>query len=203
MITIRNETPEDYDTVLRLNYDAFVTLHYEGRVRADEHYLIHLLRNSPSVIRELTFVAERDGEIAGHILYTHSAVVRSDGSETPTLTFGPLCVKPKYHKQGIGALLVRHSMDAARRLGHGAVLITGVPDYYPKLGFKRAREYGLTQSDGTSPDSFMAYELTPGYLGGAGGVLRFLAPEYELSEVIGPDFDEFHARFCIDNGIVD
>ncbi|MDR0863219.1 MAG: N-acetyltransferase [Oscillospiraceae bacterium] len=201
MITIRNETPEDYKALLRLTYDAFLTLDYPGRRRMDEHYLLHLLRSSPSVIRELTFVAERDGEVVGHILYTHSAISRPDGGETATLTFGPLSVLPQYQRSGIGAALVRHSMDRARELGHGAVLITGVTDYYPKLGFRRAREFGLTLEDGTAPDAFMAYELTDGYLGADGGVARFLAPEYELAETDDAGYAAFHERFRAEFGV--
>ena len=90
--------------------------------------------------------------------------------------------------------MVRHSMEKARKLGFGAVLITGVPDYYPKLGFRRARDYGLTLPDGTADDSFMAYELRPGYLAG-GGTFRFLPPEFEQSENDDAGFEMFHRQF--------
>jgi len=178
---IRPEHPDDYSAVLRLTYKAFLTLDYPGRRRMDEHYLIRLLQGSPFVTPELSFVAELDGKIVGHILYTKSEVLRPNGEAIDTITFGPLSVLPERHRQGIGAALVRHSMEKARELCFGAVLITGVPDYYPKLGFHRAREYGLTLPDGTAEDSFMAYELAPGYLAG-GGTLRFLPPEFELAE---------------------
>jgi len=165
---IRPECPDDYNAILRLTYEAFLTLDYPGRRRMDEHYLIHLLQGSPFVIPGLCFVAEQDGVIVGHILYTKSEILRPDGTATDTITFGPLSVLPECHKQGIGAALVRHSMERAREMGFGAVLITGVPDYYPKLGFKRARDYDLTLPDGTADDSFMAYELAPGCLSGGG-----------------------------------
>jgi predicted GNAT family acetyltransferase len=111
-----------------------------------------------------------------------------------TITFGPLSVLPKYHKQGIGTALVRHSLEKAREMGFGAVLITGIPDYYPKLGFKRARAYELTLEDGTAADSFMAFELVPGYLSG-GGVLHFLPPEFEQAENDDEGYEAFHAQF--------
>jgi predicted N-acetyltransferase YhbS len=193
-LIIRLEHPDDYEDVLRLNYEAFQTLDYPGRVREDEHYLIYLLRGSKSVIPELTFVAEQGGKIVAHILYTNSVIEHPDGQVTPTITFGPVCVHPKLHRQGIGAAIIKHSMDKARELGHGAVLITGVTDYYPKLGFKRAREYNLTLEDGTSEDSFMAYELIPGYIKSE-GKLKFLAPEYALSEVQDERFETFHKKF--------
>ena len=191
---IRGERQEDYDSILCLTYHAFLTLDFPGRRRMDEHFLVSLLRESEFVIRKLSFIAEIDGEIAGHILYTCSEVLRADGKKIPTITFGPLSVLPRYHRQGIGAALVRHSMEKARELGYGAVLILGVPDYYPKLGFKRAMEYGLLLPDGTSPDAFMAYELIPGYLAG-GGELHFLAPEFELAETDNDGYVKFHKEF--------
>ena len=192
--TIRLQQPEDYLPLLQLTYKAFLTLDYPGRPRMDEHFLLHLLRDSGSVISELTFVAEENGVLLGHILYTRSKITRSDGSEIETISFGPLSVLPACHKQGIGAALVAHSMEKARTLGHGAVIITGVPDYYPKLGFKRAQDYGLTLEDGTVMDAFMVYELSPGYLSG-GGKTSFLAPEYEQCETDDEGCTAFHQQF--------
>ena len=191
MITIRPEASDDYREILRLTYEAFLTLDYPGRQRMDEHFLIHLLRGSQSVIRELSFVAEMGGKIVGHILYTPSKVLQADGKEIDTITFGPLSVLPEYHRQGVGRLLVRHSMDKARELGFSAVLITGVPEYYPRLGFKRAREYGLMLEDGAAFDAFMAYELRPGYLSG-GGTVRFLPGEFVQCETDEAGYERFH-----------
>lgn len=196
IMTIRLERPDDYNAILQLTYEAFLTTDYPGRRRVDEHYLIHLLRGSPFVLPELCFIAEQDGEIVGHILYTKSEILRPDGTTTGTITFGPLSVLPQYHKRGIGAALVKNSMEKARKMGFGAVLITGVPGYYPKLGFKRGRDYGLTLLDGTADDSFMVYELTPGYLVGD-GMLRFLPPEFEQSENDDPGFEAFHKQFMM------
>ena len=193
-MTIRLEHPDDYNTILQLTYEAFLTLDYPGRRRLDEHYLIHLLQGSPFIIQELCFVAEQNGEIVGHILYTKSEILCPDNTIIDTITFGPLSVLPEFQKQGIGAALVHHSIEKAQELGYGAVLITGVSDYYPKLGFKRARDYGLTLPDGTADDSFMAYELKPDYLIG-GGTFRFLPPEFEQSENDDAGFEAFHMYY--------
>ena len=193
-LTIRAEQHDDYEAVLQLTYHAFLTLDYPERQRMDEHYLVHLFRDSESVVPGLSFVAERDGEIVGHILYARSKIVGADGSEKDTITFGPLSVLPKYHKTGIGAALVAFSMNEAKSLGYGAVMIAGVPEYYPKLGFKRASEYGISLPDGTSPDSLMVYELVPSFLDG-GGTAVFLPPEYEQCESVDGGYDEFHNQF--------
>ena len=195
---IRPEQSGDYSSVLKLTYKAFLTLNFPGRRRIDEHYLVSLLRGSGSIIPELCFVVEQDNEIVGHILYTRSEVMYEDGSVTPTVTFGPLSVMPEYQRQGIGSALVKHSLDVARILGYCAVIITGVPDYYPKLGFRRAREYRLTLPDGSSPDAFMVFELIPGALNG-GGKARFLAPEFEQAETDDKGFENFHRSFMREN----
>ena len=197
-LAIRNERPEDFCEILKLTYEAFLTLDYPERNKLSEHYLVYLLQESEFVIPELCFAAEADGILAGHILFTESRVVREDGSEIQTVTFGPLSVLPEYHRQGIGSALVNHSLQAAKSAGYGAVLITGVPEYYPRLGFRRAREYGLALEDGTSPDAFMAYELIPGYLVG-GGTLHFPAKEFELCETDISGYEKFHGMFMKEN----
>ena len=60
-ITIRSENPDDYNALMRLTYEAFLTLDYPERQRIDEHFLIHLIHGSESFIPELSFVAEIDG----------------------------------------------------------------------------------------------------------------------------------------------
>ena len=194
-ITIRPERPSDYDALLRLTYEAFLTLDYPGRRRMDEHYLLHLLQGSSYVIPALCFVAEYEGEIVGHILYTHGKFKRPDETEADIITFGPLSVLPQYHKRGIGTALVHHSMQKAREMGFKAVLITGVPDYYPKLGFKRASEYGLTFPGLPIPEAFMVYELVPDYLCG-GGIYHHWAPEFDTAENDDAGYEAFHKRFA-------
>lgn len=193
-IKIRLEAPEDYDGILQLTYESFLALDFEGRRRMDEHYLIHLIKNSDSLIPELCFVAELEGTIIGHILYTKSQFKREDGSHAETITFGPLSVLPEYQKQGIGKALIFHSIEHAKKLGFGAIIITGVPEYYPKLGFKVSKAYNLTLEDGTSPDYLLAYELSDGYLKG-GGVFDVLAPEFQVSEEDDRGFELFHTHF--------
>jgi RimJ/RimL family protein N-acetyltransferase len=79
-------------------------------------------------------------------------------------------------------------------MGFGAVLITGIPGYYPKLGFKLASEYGLFISDDTPAEAFMVYELEPGYLSG-GGEYCIWAPEFDVAENDDAAYQEFHREF--------
>jgi predicted N-acetyltransferase YhbS len=102
-------------------------------------------------------------------MYTKSKIIRPDGSETPTVTFGPVSVVPKLHNRGIGSKIIRHSINAAHELGFGAIIIVGHASYYPRFGFKPASEFNLTMPDDSVFDAFMALEIQPNYLGTIGG----------------------------------
>jgi aminoglycoside 6'-N-acetyltransferase len=85
-------------------------------------------------------------------------------------------------------------MEKVRKMGAGAIVLVGVPEYYPMLGFKRASEYGLVIADGSVTDAFMVYELTPGYLKG-GGVFHEWAPEFDIAEKDDAEYEAFHKQF--------
>jgi len=187
---IRLETPDDHRTVEEITREAFWVFWEPARKICDEHLLVHRLRTAPSFVRELDYVAELDGKIVGHIIYTKSKVVDDTGAEHETLTFGPLSVLPGYQNMGIGKALMRRSFEEAGRLGYRAVLIFGHPDYYPHVGFQPAAEFGITTSEGHTFDAFMAYPLYDGALDGIRG-RYFLDPVYEgLTEEDALDFDK-------------
>jgi predicted N-acetyltransferase YhbS len=169
---IRLEKPEDYIAVERLTLAAFKGFTFpDGSKpeRPSEHYLVHLMRSVDAFVPELDFIGEHDGEIVANIMYTKSKIIRPDSSELPTLTFGPVSVKPELQSQGLGGEIIRHSMDRARELGYGAVIIVGHPGYYPRFGFKAASCFNLAMPDGSVMEPFMAMELVDGYLGAEGG----------------------------------
>jgi predicted N-acetyltransferase YhbS/uncharacterized protein YdhG (YjbR/CyaY superfamily) len=175
-MTIRLETPADYSAVERLTFAAFETFSYPDGSRepcVNEHFLVHTMRDCAAFVPELAFVGEQGGEIVANIMYTKSKIVRPDGGETETITFGPVSVKPELHKRGLGAQIIRHSLERAGELGYGAVIILGHPKYYPRFGFVRADTFNLSvhSHDETVFDgAFMALELRDGYLGKDGGV---------------------------------
>jgi predicted N-acetyltransferase YhbS len=193
-IIIRIERQANYEEVERLTFAAFETMELPGRTRTNEHFLAHLLRDDPDFMPELDFVAEKNGEIVGNIMYSTCAVIRPDGTETGALVFGPVSVKPELHRQGVGTMLIEHSLDRARELGHKAVLITGHPDYYHRFGFIPASAYGITTLDGKSFDAFMALELDEGYLGADGGRWK-CCKAFDVCEGDASAFRDFHLAF--------
>ncbi len=167
-LNLRNETPADYRTVEELTRDAFWGS-MDHPTCDGEHLIVHRLRQLPTFVPELDVVAEHDGRIVGHVIYSRANIVTPQGERVEVLTFGPLSVLPAYKRQGVGSALMQYTLGRAAALGWRAVVVYGHPDYYPRFGFRRGAQYGITAADGSSFDALMALELYEGALRGISG----------------------------------
>jgi putative acetyltransferase len=104
--------------------------------RADEAALVARLRADEDTLFEL--VAEEDGEVVGHVLFSRLWADRVDLYGA----LAPLAVRPDRHRQGLGAKLVRAGLESAREFGCHGLLVLGDPAYYGRFGFsaEAARE---------------------------------------------------------------
>lgn len=185
-INLRLETPEDYRSVEELTREAFWGTSHPD---CDEHFLVHKLRQVPAFIPELDYVAEVDGRIVGNIMYSRAKVVDKTGKEHEVITFGPISVLPEYQGKGIGKALLKHTIAEARRLGYRAIVFFGHPDYYPRVGFRRAKEFNITTESGKNFDSFMAMPLYDGASDGITGRF-YLDPVFECDPKEAREFDK-------------
>ncbi len=162
MLNIRPETPDDITGIRRVNEAAFG--------RPNEAQLVEALRDAAATI--LSLVAEEEGHILGHILF--SPVVVGEGEDGVTAAaLGPMAVLPEYQNQGIGGLLVRHGLDTLHQLGHDVVIVLGHPNFYPRFGFRPAPPLGIHYSQPLPEGVFMVAELRPDALRSIRGVVHF------------------------------
>jgi len=155
-VVMREREPADDEAICRLNHAAFGSP-IEAKIVED-------LRKARLAAIEL--VAVEADVIVGHILF--SALKVTFGEEMmPTLALAPMAVVPGRQRQGIGSDLVRHGLALARQREWWAVIVLGHPDYYPRFGFSAALAKPLAAP--YSGDAFMALELVPSALSGAGG----------------------------------
>jgi putative acetyltransferase len=91
-------------------------------------------------VPELSFVAEEDGLIVGHVMNTWNEI---EGGGVRVLQLSPLGVLPEHQGQGHGSALVRASLAAVRAFGERLLILEGNPKYYGRFGFVRADELGL------------------------------------------------------------
>jgi putative acetyltransferase len=164
LLTVRPETTADLDAIFRVESAAFG--------EETEAGLVNALRDAGNLL--LSLVAEENGEIVGHIAFSPMKI-ESDTAPHVAVCLAPLAVAPSHQNQGVGGALMTAGLDALRASGHGAVLLLGHPSYYPRFGFRPAREFDVHYQD--DRDAFMALELRPGALNGVSGMARF-APEF-------------------------
>lgn len=155
-ISIRLEEEKDYRRVEYVTREAFWDLYQPG---CDEHLIVHNLRKTPAFIKELSFVACDNDKIVGSIIYSKAKIRKDENKEFEVLCLGPVAVLPSYQNQGIGSLLINHSIEKAKELGYKAVIIYGDPKYYHRFGFKDAKGYNIQTSTGDNFEEFMALEL--------------------------------------------
>jgi putative acetyltransferase len=167
MITVRVERKSDYAAIREVLVAAF-----ETPAEAD---LVEALRENGNLL--ISLVAERDGEIVGHIAFS-PITVENDTDMWQAVGLGPLAIAPAFQRQGFGSALMYAGLESARQQGHEVVFVLGHPTYYPQFGFVKAADYGLRWERDVPPEVFMVQELQKGALAGRSGVVRY-----------GPEFD--------------
>src|SRR5215468_9190685 len=126
MVSVRVETNQDHAVVHARVAAAFG--------RANEAVLVDRLRDTDAFIPELSLVADADGTVVGHVLFT-TIRIRNASDAVSGLALAPLAVRPDMQNAGIGSLLVRKGLSACRRLRHRVVIVVGHARYYPRFGF--------------------------------------------------------------------
>lgn len=162
---LRREMPADYNEVFELIKAAF-----EHGGNGDEEYLVARLRGSACFVPELSMVAEHDGKIVGQIMLTRVKI-----GDYTSLALAPLSVLPGLQKSGIGTALITAAHKKARALGYSSVIVLGHPEYYPKFGYKKAGEFGITAPFEVADEAFMAVQLCENGLQGVSGTVRYPA----------------------------
>ncbi len=122
----------------------------------------------------LSFVAELDGRVVGHIFYS-TAVIGSDNEKLVGLGLAPMAVLPEYQKQGIGKVLITESIKQLLETTNTPfIIVLGHEDYYPKFGFKTASKFGiLCQWEGVPDDAFMIMIIDEAKMKGVHGVAKY------------------------------
>ena len=88
----------------------------------------------------------------------------------PVLLLGPVAVHPTTQGEGLGALLMRESLERATGLGWERVMLVGDLPYYSRFGFSWLE--GVEMPPPTNPDRVLGLELQPGAWQGVTGLVE-------------------------------
>lgn len=128
MISIRTSTPRDRDAIRLVEEHAFG--------QPVEAGLVDALVTSGNAVTEL--VAEEDGAVVGHILFSRLFVEDGD-TRFPAVALAPLAVEPSFHGTGIGGALVREAHVRLKDAGEKLSIVLGDPTYYGRFGYDHQR----------------------------------------------------------------
>ena len=153
-VRCRAEHAGDEPAIRALVADAF------GEPRVAE--LVDGLRASPDWIDGLSFVAELDGRLVGHVLFSRS-LLDAPRRLVDVLVLSPLSVATDVQRQGIGTALVTHGLARVRHRPEPLVFLEGDPAYYRRFGFEAAGPLGFRRPSLRIPEAAFQVIRQPGH----------------------------------------
>ena len=153
-VRLRPEQPGDADAIRAVVVNAF------GLPVIGE--LVDRLRASPDWISGLSLVAERDGRIIGHVLFTRS-LLDAPQRLVDVLVLSPVSVMPAEQGRGIGSALIEHGLETVRARQEPLVFLEGSPTYYARFGFRAAGPLGFRRPSLRIPEPAFQVVSLPGY----------------------------------------
>ena len=178
-IIIRPETTKDYKDIISLILRSFK----EGTDYSDGTDIIALveeIRASKYYIPELSFVAELDGKIVGHFLFSHfplSKTEKGDHKETNDIVMlAPVSVHADYFRQNVGSTMLTIGIKKVREAGYKGITVEGNFEFYNRVGFKTSSEYNIYPTSGypmIDPRCMMCQETFEGALKGIEGYIVY------------------------------
>ena len=180
-ITIRPEEHKDYKDIVSLVLRSFKegTDYSDG---TDIVALIEEIRDSEYYIPELSFVAELEGKIVGHFLFSRFPLSETPrgghggADDTDVVMLAPVSVHADHLRQGIGSAMIRLGIEKVRETGFKGIIVEGNYKFYNTVGFKTSSVYGVYPVSGypmTEPRCQMCMETYGGSMKDKGGYVVY------------------------------
>jgi putative acetyltransferase len=174
-VSIRTQRPDERASVREVIIRSF-----ERAVVAD---LAESLQDSRAGVDGLSFVAELDRHLVGHVQLSKSWL-DAPRRLVEVLVLSPLGVLPGRQRQGVGGQLVNHALREANRVGAPMVFLEGSPRYYSRFGFETASRCGFTAPSVRIPDAAFQVVTLPSYEPWMSGALVY-AEEFWAFDCVG------------------
>jgi putative acetyltransferase len=141
---LREATPTDRPEVLQAHRLAFG--------REDESQLVDNLLADPSAQPVLSLLAEDDGRVVGHVLFTSVTLLGPKNPPSASI-LAPLAVIPAAQRIGVGRSLIERGCQLLAVRGVQLLFVLGDPSYYTKRGFVPALPHGLRAPYDIEPEA--------------------------------------------------
>jgi predicted N-acetyltransferase YhbS len=187
---IRSEYVTDYAAIGALHVRAFGN-------RTAEASIVARLRQRRAFDPELSLVAEIEGCVVGHALFSPYRMCLL-GETVPAVNLAPMAVDPAYQGRGIGARLITEGHVLAAAKGYVVSILLGHSSYYPRFGYQTHAfgsaqvatpidEYPQDMLDVHDPTDKDVAMLNALWLHEEGAVDMALEPGPDLLDWLSPD----------------
>lgn len=180
-VTIRPEEHRDYRDIVSLILRSF----REGTDYSDGTDIIALveeIRDSPYHIPELSFVAELEGKVVGHFMFSRFPLSATpngghgDGADSGIVMLAPVSVHADHFRQGIGTAMLTQGIGQVKKRGYRGITVEGDYRFYNRVGFRTSSEFGIFPTSGypmKEPRCMMCQETFAGSLKGVQGYIVY------------------------------
>ncbi len=153
-VNVRSMRDDEFELVRALEVAAFGDDESIG-------VLLDALRASWAWVPELSFVAERDGEICAHVSFTR-AILDAPERLVDVLVLSPVGVLPELQHQGIGSTMITQALTIVESTRtEPAVFLEGNPLLYTRFGFEPACAIGFRRPSLRTPEpAFQVFRLS-------------------------------------------
>jgi putative acetyltransferase len=160
-IGIRAATAADAEAIDSVIRAAFAGTDYGHQGEAG---LVRMIEADGDTL--VSLVAERDGVIIGHVLFSRMDV-EADGAALSGAGLAPVSVAPGSQGQGIGDALIRAGLASLRDQGVAISFVLGHESYYPRFGY--SPDFAARFASPFAGPHFMAMMLDSGAAWPLGG----------------------------------
>lgn len=138
MLVIREEQEADHQAIKDVTIAAFLGSEFGHNGEAE---LVDQIRNLCSM--HLSLVAERDGEIVGHVMFS-PVTMETAAQSVIGMGLAPVSVRPDCQQSGVGSALLNAAFEKLAAVNCSFVVVLGHPEYYARFGFASAEKLGIT-----------------------------------------------------------
>lgn len=167
-VSVRPERATDKDAIRALHDLVFD--------EPDEGEIVEAIRGTADAVEGGSLVAvDRTGALIGHLLASRGFVVGEDGTQHAVWMLGPFAVRADVQGRGVGARLMRETINRATKRGVPLICLLGHASYYPRFGFVSARSLGIEPPQPWEDEHWQALKL-PAYKSDIRGSAHYAAP---------------------------
>ncbi len=160
--------------------DAIVEVHRLAFRKEEGEDVAQLAGEFLGLPDTISISSERDEKIVGNVLFTPFNFV--DHPDVNCYLLAPCGVLPAYQGHGVGKEIMEASIKHHRSVGTDAVFVLGVPTFYPRYGFVPTDKQTPYPDLMSTPEAWMALELTEGSLqklsGKTAAIPQFMQPHW-------------------------